>query len=793
MRGRGQEEDRRTAVACSTTGQPRSVEGLAARPDPEEAEIQDGFLDYLLIVWNRRALFAGVLVAALLVAVAASFQQKPTYRSTLLLEVQDLNQNFLNLRDVDPSAPSAPGAPDSYVQVQVQILQSDALLDRVIANLNLHESPAYVAQSVTPVQRIAQKLRLEAILPYLPQQRHQLAIRQALGLIPDDLDSPKARALRVAQSNLKVKAVAQSSVVEVAYTAPDRETPALVLNALAAEFVSSAMEARWAGAEKTAAWLSSRLQDLRSGLEESERKLQAYARDSGMLYSNDRESVGEEKLRQLQADLSKARADLAEVQAKYERITSSAPEQLPDVVQHPLLRDYATRLADLQKEHSQLSATMTPEHQKVRAVAFQMTALRQLMQAEVDNVLGKLRNEFEAAKRREELLAVAYDRQFQTVADMAGKSVPYTVLKREVESRRRFYQDMLQRVNSAGVATAIRASSTRVISPAKEPVLPYRPDLILNLLIGLGSGLLLAVVTVFFAEASDRRRRTLWFPGESVQYLRVPELGVIPRFRLQESRTWWSDAPRAKLTIRRLPQEGRTLSLRLLSGQHQESQIAEWQQASASLSESFHAALGFLVESRSGEKAPRVVAVTSALPQEGKTTVASCLALALAETGKRVILVDADLRNPRLHLRFNVENKSGLTELLVGEPAPVESTIESLIANTEAAGLRLLTAGASPENPVRVLSSPRLAQVLSLLRNMADVILIDTPPVLLFPDSRVTGRHAEGVVLVVRSNQNPPIVYQQATDFLERAGVVVLGSLLNDWKQAEQRRYAHHS
>jgi capsular exopolysaccharide synthesis family protein len=333
---------------------------------------------------------------------------------------------------------------------------------------------------------------------------------------------------------------------------------------------------------------------------------------------------------------------------------------------------------------------------------------------------------------------------------------------------------MLQKVNSAGVATAIRASNTRVVNPAQEPMLPYRPDLALNTALGSAGGLLLAIVVCFLGEAVERRNRKRWRPGETTQYLKLPELGVIPPVRVTGG--WLAK----KGSIRSLLSEG---------GAPEHSHVALWKQRPSQLVASFHAALDFLLFARRGEAPPQVVVITSALPLEGKTTIASYLALALADIGKRVLLIDADLRSPRLHEQFGTANGSGLTNLLESDAVPETVGLNTSVVRTSIQGIDLMPSGPAGKTVARLLASDKLGELVAGLRDKYDTILIDTPPVLLFPDARVIGRHSDGVVLVVRSNQTPLATHQRAAQSCESSGNHVLGAILNDWKPAAKLGY----
>jgi len=722
------------------------------------SELSPHLFDYLGILNKFRLTFLAILICALAAALFVSFKQTPKYRSSAQLEVQELNQNFMNLRDVDPGAAANPTAPDSYVQVQVQVLESEELLRRVIARLHLDQRPSFVKQSETPMQRIAAKLGLDALLDRMPP-RYALVIRQALVLPTSRSQTDLGRALQVVKANLQVKAAAQSNVVQLFYSAPDAKTPVEFLNTLAEEFIAYTMDVRWSGTERTARWLNTRLADLRENLERSERRLQDYARSNGILYTNDRQTLGEERLRQVQAELSKSQADRTALQSRYERLQSASPEQLAEQQQDLLLRDYYTRLADLKREDGELGATMKPEHVKVQRARAQIAEIETLIRHEQTNLLRRMANEFESAKRREQLLGSAYRDQFKAVAEQSEQSIPIDMLRREVDSNQRFYQDMLQKVNAAGVATALRASNIHILEQARETPLPYSPKVLVNLMAGLLGGMFFATLACFSREAVERRHRKLWQPGESLRYLDVPELGVIPSIA----------PPRAR---RAISAKSSVLGL---------APPAIERVAPSALADSLHTALDALLFNGS-QPGPQVVTITSALPEEGKSTITHHLALALASLRRRVLVIDADFRNPTQHRLFSVSNDVGLSDLLEdgGTPAAIQ----------EAAGdVSILPSGSVLENAPRLLASASLPEILQQLRRQFDIILIDTPPAVLFPDARIVGRQSDGVVLVVRANRYPVAVNQEARGLLVQSGNVVLGTILNDFRPSTKLDY----
>jgi uncharacterized protein involved in exopolysaccharide biosynthesis len=264
---------------------------------------------------------------------------------------------------------------------------------------------------------------------------------------------------------------------------------------------------------------------MKSQLEASESRLQDYAVSSGLSPASDKESPAENQLKELGDNLSQAQADRIAKQAKYEEARSKPVDSLPELLEDPTMRDYREKMTELKRQYAELSATLTPQHFKVQRVQAQIDELNSSMQKERSNVLRRIGNEFAAAVRRERLLSEAHAGQEKVVADQSSKAIHYDTLKRDVDSNRRLYEVMLQRVKEASLASAMRDSTVMVIDRAKPPLLPYRPSLPMNSAIGLFSGAFLGFAFVLIRERIDRR---ISAPGDAQDCLALPELGVIP-------------------------------------------------------------------------------------------------------------------------------------------------------------------------------------------------------------------------------------------------------------------------
>ena len=658
----------------------------------------------------------------------------------------------MNIRQV--SQVSEPNSWDtlSDIRTQIQILQSDSLVERVIAKLKLSK-PSDLTKATDRVSAWRRALNLSE-----PEAKDAL--------------SPWESLLQSASGGVKVRAVGQTRLVEVSCDSTDAKLAADFANALADEFIESNIEARWKMTQRTGEWLTKQIDELRIKLERSEDALQAYARQSGLMFTSEKTNVSEEKLRQLQEELSKAQADRISKQSRYEMARSSAPETLADTLNDVGLREYQTRLTDLRRQHAELSATYKPEYSKVKRVQAQIVTIEAALKRERGAILERIRNDFQEAQGREKMLAAVYATQAGLVTEQAEKSIKYGILKREVDSTRQLYDAMLQRLKEASIAAAMRASNIRVVDAARAPRGPYKPDATRNSALGLLAGLFLGVAFVVMRERADR---SIQEPGDSSFYLNLPELGVIPSAGAARHRLYY--LRRKQIAEAAAAETG----LVAASGVSDRVELASWQRKPSLVAEAFRAILTSIMFSGENGNHPRVLVVTSGSPGEGKTTVASNLAIALAEVHQRVLLIDGDMRRPRLHEIFDLGNERGLSDILKENAALAGTGLAGVIQETRLPNLYLLPSGPVSNAAATLLFSRQMPGLLKDLQRQFDLILIDTPPMLQIPDARVLGRLADAVLLVLRAGHTTRDSAMAARQRFEEDGTPVLGTILNDW------------
>lgn len=719
---------------------------LAQAPPADSASVAGLFRE----LWRNRGLLAGTAALGLLAALVAAVLSSPSYQSRVTLQLEGFSNDAF-YRSMAPAAAQFSGTPaENQLQNQVALLRSDTLARRVAEKLRIGAppKPSWTQPLLEPVRRLAGQL------PLPPEQAR----------------------LKVVQNSLTVNLKQNSEVLELLYSAPTPAMAAQGANAVAEEFIALNREHRDAMVSTASEWLGQQTSELKRKLETASQALQGYATHSGIVFSGPEEgsTLAKERMRRLEESFSAAQADRASKQSRLEAASNPKHEVLPDALMQASYRQSANDLQNLRRQLADMKTLFTPAHQKVKSLEAQIAELERALAQEKSEAIGRLRTEYLAAAGLEVRLAAAHADQLRTLQSQAAMSAHYNLLKREVETMQQVYDLMLQKEKEASMAAALRATNVRVIDRAQPPSSPHSPNLPLYLSLGFALGSFGGLCLVALRDKGDRLLR----PGDTADYA-IPELGAIPSARL--------DPVRRGLRLWPLRLGGRSEPLELVT----------WNETGSLLSESFRATLAsilFRVEMEASRargaasKRGRKFVFTSVEPVEGKTTVATNLAIALAETHKRVLLIDADLRRPRLHEVFDVCNDWGLTSLLEGAVPGRDAPIEALARATHIPDLWLLPSGPGTANVSRLLHSGCLEDLLQRLASAFDLVLIDSPPMETYSDARVFGHLSDGVVLVVRANKTGRESLRSACVRLMQDGIPILGTVLNDWSIQDSAR-----
>jgi succinoglycan biosynthesis transport protein ExoP len=686
------------------------------------------------------ALFGGLTMAAY------SLIQTPTYEAGASLEFTAPGDAPLKLKEFENSAVSAPMSMDSYVQTQAEILRDETIIAPVVARLDLAKRPEF-----------------------RPRRSRIEAIRSILGLPVRTSGAASEQVMLIAISHLSVRPVEQTRLIRISFVSTDPKLAADFVNALAAEFIERDLAAKEKSAEMFKDWLRGQLVELKGRLESSERELQSYATNKDLLFTQDKDSVGEVRLHKLEQELTQAHVDRVARQAQAEVASVTNPESLSQALTDSSFRDYESKLTELRRESAELTTLLTPSNYKVQRVQAQIAELEAGERKDLENLRKRIGSDLAVARTREAELAADYEQQSKLVAVQSASSIHYNTLKREVETARDLHTEMSHEYQMAAVESALQATNIRIVGAAQPASRPFKPNLPLASSAGTFCGLILGVVVISFREQKDRRIKS----GEFSGLPDVQQMGAV-------------------LSARYLKPDGTRRRLGVLSGVRPADglELVTWNHNSSIIAESFREALTSLLFTIRRDGTLRVLVFTSPGPAEGKTTLVSNFAVILAETGQRVLLVDGDLRRPSLHSVFHRSNEAGLTSLLTDDNPLDPAGLEKLIQSTYIPGLSLLTAGPDVSNVASLLHG-RLVNLISIARGGFDVVLIDSPPVLLLPDSRLLARAADGVVLVLRAHQTTREAAQEVVQRFMVDRIPIVGSIMNDCDSIHNTSFYH--
>ena len=719
---------------------------------------------YGAIFRRHRMAFLTIFASCILLSLLATALMKKTYRVKTVLEVLGMNQDFMNNKDLDPNANVSTS--DSLIETQSKLLQSETVADRVVAALAPTMGDAAIQQPT-------------GLRKWLAQGKSEA--------------EPPENVIRGMIARMKVKAEGQSSLISVTIEGPTPALAAETANTLSKQYIEELQQARWNTSSRTADFLTHQLEGLRKSLENSEDALQSYAQKTGILYTGDstRESVDTDKLRQIQQDLEQARALRSDKEAQLDLIKSSPADALPQVVDDANIRADTIKLTELRQQLADLRSYLTPQHYKVLQVEGQIKELQAAIERQRNIVLSKMKADYQAAVGREELRTKDYNSQVGRVSGQNVKEIKYNILKREVDANRDLYQSTLQKVKEASVVSAMRSSNVRVVDPAKVPTKPYQPNLVINLALGVLAGIMLSVLYGLLRERSDESIRT---PGQATRAFDIPELAAIPSAKRDVRIRIPMSAGTTKTALAGLSSAKRIEGSR--NPEAFDSMLENCVHTTSIVAESFRSAVtSLLLWRRRTEQSP-VIVVSSTHAKAGKTTSVFNLGLGLAESGRRVLLIDGDLRLPRLGEIFGLSTAAGMSDLLSGSASV--SLLRELVRDTSLPGLFVLPSGSLLPNVTQLLHSPKLDDVLERLRTEFDFILIDSPPLVPLSDARLLGQHANGMILICRAGYTSMDQLSSVQRRLTEDGTTVIGSILTDWNAksddpAYLNSYSHYA
>jgi capsular exopolysaccharide synthesis family protein len=694
--------------------------------------------DYLRILYKRRWTAGLAFLVVVLSGTYSSLRKTPIYEATtqVLIEKEAKRPSSINSVLEDRSG----YYDEDFYQTQYRILQSRALAWRALvamdpsrANTERHTLSAATTAGVQG--------RPHGIVGWA---RRLVGAPERIEPPPADETTDQAAAISGFLGGLNILPIRNTHMVEVRYRSADPVVAARSANALAAQYKQQMLQARFMASKETSDWLSQSLEEQRKKVEASQTALAQYRERNNAIALDDRQNTVVQTLSDLNAQLARATGERIDKEATYQRLVTlqqaqnrEALESFPAIMGSEVIQGLRADLRTQQTEQAKITQLLGEKMPQVQAINAQVRVTQGKLDGEIDKVVQSVKSDYLTAQAKEKSLSEALNQQKNETATLGRKGVEYAALEREALSNQTLYDNLLQTAKETSVTGEYKGSSIEIIDAAEVPRTPVLPntrrDLFMSLLLGCG----VAFGLTFGFEYLDSRIKT---PDELKAHLGLAFLGLVP-------------------VVPDKPKDGEVL---LLSPD-----------TPPGFGEAIRAVRTAVIFS-SAEEGAKTIVITSTAPGEGKTLVSTNLSAALAQAGQRTLIIDGDMRRPRVHDVFSRPQEPGLSNVLVAT-----GRMRDAIRPTNIPGLSVLPAGHIPPNPAELLGSTRYLELIEELRHDFDWIVIDAPPVMAVTDAAVLANSATGVVFVVGADMTSRRNAMSAIEHLQAVRARFIGGVLN--------------
>jgi polysaccharide biosynthesis transport protein len=731
-----------------------------ARPYPIFNGEEVHFWDYWRVLVRHRWTIAAVFLGVVLVTAVQTFIARPVYTASATLRIEREEPRVVKFEEVVRPDPE----PD-YYQTQYKLLQSQALANRVIGLLELDQHPEFAKpeEDVGWVARAQAWLRARVVqwLPLSPPPPEE----------SEDLarESPLTQAFL---SRLSVEPVRNTRLVHVSFQSHYPDLATRVVNTLAEAFIAQQREQKLETTRYATQFLAKQLEEARDKLDESENALNKFLKANQILFVTRENKGGQpqdlisQQLEMLSNALLNTRADRIAKESQFRQALGQAVASTPAVLRSPLIAKLKEERVILEGEYQKLSLTFKPDYPKMQRLAENIAEVKRQLQTEMNQAVDGLKADYQAAVRTERDLEKALVKKQALLQRLDAQMGQYNLLRREVDANRDLYSSLLDRLRETQISAALVTSNISIVDLARVPTQPSRPNKLLNMLLATVVGLLGGVGLAFLLEYLNTNIKDA---REVETILHVPTLGLVPsRDGLEGQR-----ARRQRLTAGDKAMPPVALIAHVEGG--------------SVMAEVFRSLRTNLLYS-TPDHPPKTFLVTSLQCEDGKTTLATNLAIALAQLGEgEVLLVDGDMRHPSVHELFAIPQAPGLSTFLTGQ-----AELPAALTSTAIPNLYVMPSGRPPLSPAELMASNRLGQALKILSERFAHIIFDAPPLLGVSDALILAPRVEGVMLVLRHGRASRDGAQHVIRLLAGVRARLLGIVLNNVQPDDDGYYGYY-
>jgi capsular exopolysaccharide synthesis family protein len=721
-----------------------------------EAQFQDQgphLWDYIWLVWRRRWLVFLVFLIVVGITAVITLRAEPIYEAVAKIQIE---QEMPTVFRVDRGADMAVATDlTDFMGTQIRILSGRLLARDVVLQLNLF------ASDDSPTSETGQS-PVAAFISYLKSFVPRGGEPRALLSPAEQEESDLRNRVSAFISSLTVERDRETQIVEVKFLSPDPELGAKVANALCEAYKKWNYQSKIVTYDLASSWLRDQLRSKEDELNKSRNELSAFMQKFNIVPGQENADNVTKSLDDMNQKMIQAQLEYNQKEVLLKQIEGSDPINFAEIVEtaQPTIKKMVEDLSDLKAKMSEMGASIGPNMPEMKGLKAQIASLESSIAVERRKILDKARMNRDRARKNYESIAASYKKLREGVLGDQDALARLRILQNKVESNTKSYNDLLDHKERVGVQESLKASNVKLIEPAEQPASPMFPKKKRNMMLGACLGLFLGIGMAFFLDYMDT---TVKDAEEVEKMTQLGTLGYIPHYEDKASRG--------------VP----PVPIELITAEKPRSLVAE----------NIRYLRTSVLYSLAG-RSPKSIIVTSAFGGEGKTTVSINLAIAFAQRGQKVLLIDADLKRPAVHRFFAVDRSMGLTEILTGK---VDEALGGIgrdpFRKTDIENLYVLPAGSKPPNPVDLLDSDVMRDLLALLAEEYDHIILDSPPLMGMADTSVLVPYVDGVILVVRPGKTPRQAVRRCKEKVTGLQGRILGVVMNNPRQGPGGGYSY--
>ena len=704
-------------------------------PRIEEEEIH--LRDYLDVIMRRKWVVIVTLLVTFFTVALFTFSSTPLYLATGMIKASPTSKNITSFQGVDDSFMKS----QEYISTQVKLLQSESLLRNLITVMDLKNNEFFNGNSDSD----SEGGFISGIKDTMGSVK--AAIKDIIRPQPDSSLSDNAkqrleeqvaleRTLKKIHDALKVTPVKDTQLIEISIESERPKLAADMVNTLMNQFMQGGMDSQLAAFQSAETFLEKQIEAAKIKLEKSEKELNQYASLTGIISLDSKLNLTMRQLEEVNEALAQAITLRINRESLYRQTLKGDSDNLPTVLNNLLMQDLKKEYSKLLSEYQKLSTVFKDEYPDVKKIKAQMADLQNRYDYEKQRIIDSIRLEYETTLENENRLRKKAELQQKLALELNDKATQYKILQREVDSNREVYNSLLIRSKEISASAGSESGHIEIIDTARQPLHPYKPKVLRQLLLGIVLGLFGGIGLAFGLEYMDNTVKT---PDEFSKRYQLPILGLIP---FAENKS------------------GDEYAVALTSYINPKDPLAEAIRTSM-----------YSIELSSAESQPKSFLITSVLPDTGKSTIAANFSLSLLTLNAKVLVIETDLRKPTLHKIFDgkINNKVGLSSFLAGI---VE--VDQIINKTEFDNLYFIPSGPIPPNPAELLASSRMRNFISAVGQEFDYVILDAPPFYGFAEILILSNMVDGVILVSELNKTP----RDGIQYFKRAVTNVNGNIL---------------